>query len=206
MILPPMSADAGTHSSVDTRRLALLGHRGAVVWLTGRPAAGKSTLAAALEERLLRERIVAAIVDGDALRSGLSRDLGFSDADRRENVRRAAELALALAQAGVVAIVALISPFREDREAAAARARERGVRFAEVFVNAPLAVCEQRDPKGLYRKARAGQVRAFTGIDSPYEPPSRPELELRTDVMSVHDCSERLTRLALALARPGVTA
>lgn len=183
------------------KRFALLGHRGAVVWLTGLPGAGKSTLAAALEEQLLDRRILASVIDGDALRAGLSRDLDFTPEGRRENIRRATELAVQLAQAGLVAIVALISPLRIDRAAAGARVRERGLGFGEVFINAPLAVCEHRDPKGLYRKARAGEIAAFTGVAAPYEAPLAPTLELRTDVETIGQSVEKLTGLALELAR-----
>ena len=168
-----------------------------MLWLTGLPGSGKSTLAAALERGLLAARRLAAVIDCDALRTGLSRDLGFAPEDRRENVRRAAELALHLAEAGLIAIVALISPLRADRAAAALRIRGNGVTFAEVFVNAPLSLCEERDPKGLYRKARAGEIRAFTGVDAPYEPPLAAELELHTDRESVEQSVELLTRLAL---------
>jgi adenylyl-sulfate kinase len=195
-----MSAISSTRPDTAARR-AWLGHRGAMVWLTGLPAAGKTTLATALEQRLLAQRVLAATVDGDRLRTGLSRDLGFSDADRRENIRRAAELGFALADAGVVAIVALISPFRAERDAIAVRAQEMGTPFAEVFVNAPLAICEQRDPKGLYRRARAGQLANFTGIAGPYESPRIPALELHTDVESVAQSLEKLATLAVQLAR-----
>ena len=183
-------------------RAALLGHRGAVIWMTGLSGAGKSTLAEALEKRLLRSGVLAAVLDGDALRTGISKNLGFTPEDRKENLRRATELALHLADAGVVVVAALISPFRADRAQVADRARERGVAFAEVFVNAPLAECERRDPKQLYQKARAGKIPMFTGIDSPYEAPLAPDLELRTDRDSVDQSLEKLARLALGLARP----
>ena len=183
-------------------RAALLGHCGAVIWMTGLSGAGKSTLAQALEQHLLRSGILSTVLDGDVLRSGLNKDLGFSPADRRENLRRAIELAMHLADAGVVVIGALISPFRADRAMVAERARERGVPFAEVFVNAPLAECERRDPKQLYQKARAGKIAMFTGIDSPYEAPLSPDLELRTDRDPVEQSLEKLARLALALAHP----
>jgi len=190
-----------------TTRAALLGHRGAIVWLTGLSASGKSTLAAALEKNLFRARVLPVVLDGDVLRTGLSHGLGFSDADRKENIRRAAEAALLLAEAGAVVVTALISPFRADRRHIADRCQVRGVAFAEVFVNAPLAECERRDPKQLYRRARAGQLPSFTGIDSPYEPPLAPALELRTDRESVEQSLEKLTALALNLARlPGAAA
>ncbi|HXN36096.1 MAG TPA: adenylyl-sulfate kinase [Opitutaceae bacterium] len=183
-------------------RSAILGHRGCIIWMTGLSGAGKSTLAQALEQRLLNSGVLSAILDGDVLRTGLSRNLGFTPDDRSENLRRATELAIHLADAGVVVIAALISPFRADRSMAAERAKERDIPFAEIFVNASLAECERRDPKQLYRKARAGEIKQFTGIDSPYEPPLAPDLELRTDRESANDSIERLTQMALSLARP----
>jgi len=183
-------------------RVALLGHRGAVIWMTGFSGSGKSTLAQGLERRLLRFGVLAAVLDGDLLRTGLSKNLGFSAEDRRENLRRAVELSFHLADAGVVVIAALISPFRADRAMAAERARERGTPFAEVFVNASLAECERRDPKQLYQRARAGKIPSFTGIDSPYEPPLAPDLELRTDHESVEQSLDSLVALAQKLARP----
>jgi adenylyl-sulfate kinase len=146
--------------------------------------------------------ILPVVLDGDVVRTGLCRGLGFSAEDRKENIRRAAEAALLMAETGAVVIAALISPFREDRRIAADRCRERGVPFAEVYINAPLSECERRDPKQLYKRARAGLIPSFTGIDSPYEPPLSPDLELRTDRESVEKSVERLSQLALALARP----
>src|SRR4051812_12568365 len=183
-------------------RASLLGHRGAIVWLTGLSGAGKSTLASGLEQLLFQSRILPVVIDGDVLRTGLSAGLSYSIADRKENIRRAGESALLLADAGAVVVSALISPFREDREHIARRARERGIAFAEVYVNAPLAECERRDPKSLYKKARAGLIPAFTGIDSPYEPPATPDLELHTDRESPAESLARLSKLAHALARP----
>jgi bifunctional enzyme CysN/CysC len=193
--------EARTPSPVS--RAAILGHRGCIIWMTGLSGSGKSTLAQALEQRLLGSGVLSAILDGDVLRTGLSRNLGFTPDDRSENLRRATELAIHLADAGVVVIAALISPFRADRAMAAERAKERGVPFAEIFINAPLAECERRDPKQLYKKARAGQIQQFTGIDSPYEAPLSPDLEIRTDRLSVQDSIERLAQVALGLARPG---
>jgi bifunctional enzyme CysN/CysC len=187
-------------------RASLLGHTGAVLWLTGLSGSGKSTLSGALEQRLFRSGVLPVVLDGDVLRAGLCRGLGFSEADRKENIRRAAEAALLLAQTGVVVITALISPFRADRRMIAERCQTLGVPFAEVFVNAPLAECERRDPKQLYRRARAGEIPRFTGIDSPYEAPESPTLELRTDLESVDASLEKLTALALRLARPSASA
>lgn len=184
------------------RRAELLGHGAAILWLTGLSGAGKTTLATALEVELLRAGVLAAVLDGDVIRTGLSRDLGFSGADRSENIRRTGEAANLIAAAGAVAIVALISPFRADRQQVADLARARGIPWAEVFVNAALAVCEQRDPKNLYRRARAGEISNLTGIDSPYEAPRTPQLEIRTDVETVAQSTDKLTHFALALARP----
>jgi adenylyl-sulfate kinase len=178
------------------------GHAPALIFLTGLSGSGKSTLAVGLKERLMAQGILATIVDGDVLRAGLSSNLGFSDADRRENIRRATELALHLADVGAVVIVALISPFQADRSAASARAKAKGIPFAEVYVNAPLAVCEHRDPKQLYRRARAGQLPNFTGIDSPYEAPTAPTLEIHTDREPVAASVEKLTALAVRLVLP----
>ena len=161
--------------------------------MTGLSGSGKSTLAQALEQRLLNSGILSAILDGDVLRAGLSRNLGFTPDDRSENIRRATELAIHLAEAGVVVVAALISPFRADRAMAAERAKERGVPFAE---------CERRDPKDLYKKARAGLLQQFTGIDSPYEAPLSPDLEIRTERETVNQSIERLAQLTLGLARP----
>jgi bifunctional enzyme CysN/CysC len=181
-------------------RIDHFGHRGAVLWLTGLSGSGKSTLAAALQSRLFRQGIAATLLDGDNLRHGLNSNLGFSDADRKENIRRAAEAARLLAEAGIVVITALISPFAGDRLNAAAICRQAGIPFAEVYISTPLEICEARDPKSLYKKARAGEIKDFTGIDSPYEPPTHPVLELRTDLLSKEQSLEHLLKLATALS------
>ncbi|MCY1062936.1 adenylyl-sulfate kinase [Nannocystis sp. SCPEA4] len=157
-------------------RAQRLGQRGVVVWLTGLSGAGKSTIAARVDALLHARGRHSYILDGDNLRFGLCRDLGFSPEDRAENVRRLGEAARLLQDAGLIVLVAAISPYREDR----ARVRERlpPGGFLEVFVDAPLAVCESRDPKGLYRRARAGEIAGFSGIDAPYEPPEAPDLHL----------------------------
>jgi adenylylsulfate kinase len=185
-------------------RSALLGQRGCVLWLTGLSGAGKSTLSIALERQLLNRGVLPVILDGDVLRTGLCHGLGFSESERKENIRRAAEAALLVAEAGAVVIVALISPFRADRDHAAERCRARGIRFAEVYVNAPLAECERRDPKHLYAKVRAGEIPMFTGISSPYEPPLSADLELHTDRESVDESVAKLTKLAFSLAQPNM--
>ncbi|MBF6330212.1 adenylyl-sulfate kinase [Nocardia transvalensis] len=151
-------------------------HEGATVWLTGLSGSGKSTIAVELERQLVESGRPAYLLDGDNLRHGLTADLGFGDDDRRENIRRVAEVAALFADAGVVAIVSLISPFAAQREQARAAHRDRALPFHEVFVDTPLELCERRDPKGLYARARAGKLRQFTGIDSPYERPEHPDL------------------------------
>ena len=158
------------------QREALNGHRAGVVYLTGLSGAGKSTLAALLELRLHDRGMRTYVLDGDELRSGLCRGLGFSDVDRIENMRRVTETARLMVDAGLLVITALISPFRAERDAA--RARFSHGEFIEVFVDAPLSVCELRDPKGLYKRARRGEIPGFTGIDSRYEPPLRPDLHI----------------------------
>lgn len=177
-------------------RAAALGQKPGVIWFTGLSAAGKSTLAERLECDLRARGAHAYLLDGDAVRRGLSRDLGYTDADRREHVRRVAEIARLFVDAGLIVIVALISPFRADR--AAARALFAPGEFIEVFVDAPLEVCERRDPKGLYRRARAGQVPLFTGIDSPYEAPETPDLALPSGELSIEECAARVLELLLA--------
>ena len=159
-------------------RWAALGQTGATVWLTGLPSSGKSAIAAALEARLVGGGHGAYLIDGDNLRHGLSGDLGFDAGSRAENSRRAGEAARMLADAGIVAIVALVSPYAEHRERVRRRHEEDGLPFVEIYVDTPLEVCEQRDPKGLYRRARAGTLRNMTGVDDPYEPPPQPELVL----------------------------
>ena len=193
---------AGLSVKPASSRSAILGHRGCIVWMTGLSGAGKSTLATGLEQRLLGSGVLAMALDGDILRTGLSKNLGFSPDDRSENLRRASELAIHLAEAGVVVIAALISPYRADRAMAAERAKEKAVPFAEVFVNAPLAVCESRDTKQLYKRARAGQIADFTGISAPYEAPLAPDIEVRTDREPIHEAIERLAKLAIHLSRP----
>ena len=162
------------------RRARQNGHRGAVVWLTGLSGAGKSTVAQALEAELFTRGIHTYVLDGDNIRHGLNSNLGFSPEDRVENIRRVSEVAKLMADAGTVAITAFISPYRIDRQRAREIALEANSEFVEVFVDAPLEVCEQRDPKDLYKKARAGKIREFTGIDAPYEAPEDPEITVRT--------------------------
>jgi bifunctional enzyme CysN/CysC len=173
-----------SHGKVTTRqREARNGHIGCVLWLTGLSGAGKSTIATELERELFNLGRHVYVLDGDNIRHGLGADLGFSPKDRRENIRRVGEVAKLFADAGVICVTAFISPYRADRDLV--RKIIPRVRFIEVFVNAPLDVCEQRDPKGLYAKARAKEIKEFTGISAPYEPPANPEIELRTDQLSI---------------------
>src|SRR3954463_1522002 len=159
-----------------SQRWSALGHGGATIWMTGLPGSGKSTIASGVEASLLDAGRHAYILDGDNLRHGLNGDLGFSAADRTENVRRTAEVSALLADAGVIVLVALVSPYRADRDAARAVHAERGLPFLEVHVATPLEECERRDPKGLYARARAGEIRGLTGVDDPYEPPAAAEV------------------------------
>lgn len=161
------------------RRWGALGVSGVTVWFTGLSGSGKSTIAVAVEERLLEAGRPTYLLDGDNLRHGLNGDLGFSAEDRHENVRRVGEVARLFADAGVVSLVPLISPYRVDRERARQAHERAGLPFVEVFVDTPIEECERRDPKGLYRKARAGEITGFTGVDDPYEAPEAPELRLR---------------------------
>ncbi len=161
-------------------------HKGAILWLTGLSGAGKSTVATELERELFAMGLHTYILDGDNIRHGLSANLGFSPEDRTENIRRVAEVARLLMDAGVLVITAFISPYRDDRRLARSLVNEG--EFVEVYVNAPLEVCEQRDPKGLYKKARAGQIPNFTGVSAPYEPPDHPELVVHTDKQTPAEC------------------
>jgi bifunctional enzyme CysN/CysC len=168
-------------------RATRAGHRGAVVWLTGLSGAGKSTIAQALERELFQRGMHTYVLDGDNIRHGLNSNLGFSPEDRVENIRRVSEVAKLMADAGTVVITAFISPYRMDRRRAREIALEGNAEFIEVFVDAPLEVCEARDPKNLYKKARAGQIREFTGIDAPYEAPEDPEIVVHTDRQTVDE-------------------
>ncbi len=168
-------------------RAKVVGQKGVVVWLTGLSASGKSTIARRAEQMLLERGKIAYVLDGDNIRFGLNKDLGFSPADRTENIRRIGEVAKLLADGCVVTITAFISPYRADRDGA--RAIVPAGTFVEVYVHASLDVCEERDPKGLYKKARAGQIPEFTGISAPYEEPLSPELTLRTGEGSVDECA-----------------
>jgi len=175
----PLDARQADNKITVTQREQRNGHRGLVIWLTGLSGAGKTTIATELERQLFQEGKHTYLLDGDILRHGLCSDLSFSADSRRENIRRAGEVAALFADAGVIVIAAFISPFRADRD----RVRHclPPGRFIEVFVNAPVEVCEKRDVKGLYAKARAGQLKEFTGVSAPYEAPEQAEIELHTD-------------------------
>lgn len=161
---------------------------GFVIWLTGLSSAGKTTIARELYAQLSALRVPVELLDGDEVRTTLCRGLGFSKEDRDENVRRIGFVARLLARHGVIAIVSAISPYRNTRD----ELRAQIASFVEVYVNAPLAVCEQRDVKGLYKRARNGDIKAFTGIDDPYEPPPAPEVECRTDQETVHESAAKI--------------
>lgn len=177
------------HSVSSADRARRNGHRGAVIWLTGLSGSGKTTLAMRLEQALFGQGAQAYVLDGDNLRHGLNADLGFGPAARAENIRRAGQVAALFADAGIICIAAFISPYRADR----ARARDAaGAAFHEVHVHAPLAACEARDPKGLYRRARAGEIAEFTGVSAPYEAPEQPDLRIDTAVAGIDACADEL--------------
>ena len=161
-------------------RLKLLDQRGCTIWLTGLPASGKSTTAFELERALIRSGRLAYVLDGDNIRHGLCRDLGFSMDDREENIRRIGEVAKLFTDVGLITITSFISPYRIHRDQARAVHEAAQLEFFEVFIDAPLALCETRDPKGLYKKARAGELKGMTGVDDPYEAPLKPELVIKT--------------------------
>ena len=192
----PMSERRATnvtwhHGELDDRaRARLLGHGALCVWLTGLSGSGKSTLARRVERRLVDQGVLAYVLDGDNVRHGLNADLGFGPADRVENIRRIGEVARLLVDAGAVVLTAFISPYREDRDRVRALFADGG--FVEVHVATPIEVCEARDPKGLYQKARRGELRDFTGIDAPYEAPLSPELVVDTSAEDLDACAERV--------------
>lgn len=172
----------------DQQRRAAFGHAGATVWLTGLSGSGKSTLAYAIEAALISDGVAAYVLDGDNVRHGLNRDLGFSPADRTENIRRVGEVCRLFCDAGIVTLTAFISPYRSDRQQV--RALHPEGHFVEVHLDAPLEVCEARDPKGLYVRARAGEIAEFSGVSAPYETPQEPELRLDTARRSLEACVE----------------
>jgi len=189
---PPASTNVVWHHVTVSceRREAQNGHRGAILWFTGLSGSGKSTLAHATEEVLHQRGCRTFVLDGDNVRHGLCGDLGFSAKDRQENIRRIGEVAKLFREAGVIVLTAFISPFREDREQVRNMVAKDD--FIEIYCNAPINVCEMRDVKGLYKKARAGQISEFTGISAPYEVPDHPDLVLETGASSLDDCVQQV--------------
>lgn len=176
-----------------------LGQHSKVLWLTGLSGSGKSTIAKALERRLFDDGFFAQVLDGDNIRSGINRNLSFSEEDRQENIRRIAEVARLYLHSGIICINSFISPTRAMREMAQSIIGAGD--FLEIFINAPLEVCEDRDVKGLYQKARRGEIKGFTGIDAPYEPPVSPAVEVRTDNLSVEESVEKILHVLLPIIR-----
>ncbi|MDO9163774.1 MAG: adenylyl-sulfate kinase [Methylococcaceae bacterium] len=201
MSLPSSNTVWHRASVTRDRRHQLNQHKSVILWFTGLSGAGKSTLAHAVEERLHLSGCRTFVLDGDNVRHGLCGDLGFSDQDRRENIRRIAEVAKLMLEAGVITLTAFISPFNAERHQA--RNLVSADDFIEIYCKCDLAVCEQRDVKGLYKKARLGQIAQFTGISSPYEPPVNPELIIDTDLFSLDECVEKVLAL---LKQRGVVA
>ncbi|NLS12666.1 adenylyl-sulfate kinase [Vibrio sp. SM6] len=185
-----------TGSITHQERAALKRQVPVVLWFTGLSGSGKSTIANAVEQKLLALGKHSYLLDGDNIRHGLNKDLGFTQADRIENIRRIGEVASLFVDAGSIVLTAFISPFISDREQV--RQRLEPHQFIEVFVDTPLAVCESRDPKGLYKKARAGEIKHFTGIDSDYESPTQPEIHLKTDIDSIEACAEKVVNYLAA--------
>jgi len=178
------------HKIKKSDRIRLNKHKPAIIWFTGLSGSGKSTLASALEYRLHEAGLKTYILDGDNVRNGLNKGLTFSDGDRKENIRRIAEVAKLFVEAGTIVLTAFISPFKQDR--GTARDLVETDEFIEVFVDCPLEICEQRDVKGLYQKARKGEITKFTGIDSPFEAPENPEITIPTHQLSLEESVERL--------------
>jgi adenylylsulfate kinase len=173
-------------------RNRLLKQKGVTLWFTGLSGSGKSTIAFTLEHALVQQGRLAYVLDGDNIRHGLNKNLGFSAADREENIRRIGEVAKLFADAGLITMTSFISPYRKDRDTVRALHAAGNLPFVEIYVRTPIAVCEQRDPKGLYKKARAGELKNFTGIDDPYEEPSRPEVVLDATGTSPQEAAVQL--------------
>ena len=183
-------------SIINSERSLLNGHQPAVLWFTGLSGSGKSSIANLVENRLFHDfQVHTYLLDGDIIRTGLNKDLDFSDAGRKENIRRIAEVTRLFFDAGLIILATFISPFRAERDFARSLIPDN--HFIEIYVSCPLKVCEERDPKGLYRKARAGLIKNYTGIDSPYEAPLNPELVLESAIGSVQDCSEKVINFLL---------
>lgn len=178
------------HEITKEDRRKLNGHGSVILWFTGLPSAGKSTLANEVEKKLISTGVRTFILDGDNVRMGLCKDLGFSEGDRAENIRRIGEVSKLFVNAGCIVLSAFVSPYRRDRDAV--RALVEDGEFVEIYVKAPLEVCEQRDVKGLYKKAREGVIKGFTGIDDPYEEPLKPEITIETDKVSLAEGAEQI--------------
>ena len=170
----------------------MLQQKGCTIWMTGLPSSGKSTLAFTLEHALVQRSRLTYVLDGDNVRHGLNKNLSFSAEDREENIRRIGEVAKLFSDAGFITITSFISPYRKDREIARRIHDEAGLFFVEIFIDAPIEICEQRDPKGLYKKARRGEIRGFTGIDDPYEPPENPELIIKSGELTPQEGAMKL--------------
>ena len=196
-----MPSNITWHPSLSRQeRFSLRGQKGFTIWLTGLSASGKSTVATALEQHLLHLGLAAYRLDGDNVRFGLNKDLGFSEADRNENIRRIGEVAKLFADSATIAITSFISPYRKDRDVArglhaqVGQPADDGIPFVEVFVDVPIDVAEKRDPKGLYKKARAGEIKEFTGISAPYEEPLNAEIHIRTDQQTVEESVAQIVK------------
>eukprot|EP00177_Eucheuma_denticulatum_P005590 GFKZ01010159.1.p1 GENE.GFKZ01010159.1~~GFKZ01010159.1.p1 ORF type:complete len:325 (+),score=41.56 GFKZ01010159.1:39-1013(+) len=179
-------------------RYAMLKQKGATIWLTGLSGSGKSTVSVALEQMMFKRGYLVYRLDGDNIRFGLNSNLGFSADDRKENIRRISEVAKLMGDVGVITTSAFISPYVADRQVARQIHEKAGIPFVEVHVDVPLEVAEQRDPKGLYKKARKGEIKNFTGIDDPYEAPETPEVKIDTDKLSVNECAEKILEYLIA--------
>ena len=174
------------------KREKILKQKGCTIWFTGLPASGKSTTSFALEHELIKRGYIAYVLDGDNIRFGLSKNLGFSPEEREENVRRIGEVSKLFADAGLIVITSLISPYRKDRDFVRKLHTVSELNYIEVFVDTPFETCEYRDPKGLYEKARKGELRGFTGVDDPYEPPIQPEIVVNTDEKLPEECANKV--------------
>ena len=181
-----------SHKVTKYDRSKIKGHKPCIIWFTGLSGSGKSTIANAFEERLNKMKVHTYLLDGDNIRHGLNKDLGFSIEDRKENIRRIAEVAKLFVDAGLIVITAFISPLKDDRNLTRSLVEKN--EFIEVYVDTPLELCEQRDPKGLYKKARKGEIKEFTGIDSPYEPPKSPEIHIKTEDLTVEESVEKIIK------------
>ena len=181
------------HTITKSDRRELLAQNSRIIWFTGLSGSGKSTIADKVEEMLNERGFLTYLLDGDNIRTGLNKNLGFSDEDRSENIRRIGETAKLFVDAGVVVLAAFISPFKADRKMV--RELVDKSEFIEVFVNCPQEICEQRDPKGLYKRARAGEIKNFTGVDSPFEIPDKPEIEILSNEMTPEQAAEKVVRL-----------